>query len=207
MKCPGCLGPMKPVGYKGVVMYECMQCSGRWFDGNELDRIKTLENQDSGLRWINFDVLHAGEEFPDAQTEGRVCPQCLKKMAPFRYMDSDIFPLRCAECKSVWISYQQWLDIIRHTSSWITKVVPRRHMLVAYLAIMVSFFIFLAFFLTLMHRKSSVSEPLTVPPEDSRAQAISAEHFNEMRYQTDMNEDMMRMQNEMMRDANRRNRK
>jgi len=41
MKCPECRNILRPIECKSVTIHECVKCNGKWFQRDELQKVKT----------------------------------------------------------------------------------------------------------------------------------------------------------------------
>ena len=112
MKCPDCQNELKPVDCKGIVIHECVGCKGKWFERNELQRAKNSADDD--LRWLDFDPFGEDAERLSVATQGRMCPECSRKMSSLKYMESQVTIDKCSTCKGVWLDPGELAKIIRY---------------------------------------------------------------------------------------------
>ena len=112
MKCPDCRHELQRVDCKGVVIHECSQCKGKWFERDELQKVR--DRQDDTLRWLDFDPFGKDAEQLSVASEGRICPRCSKKMASLKYMKSNVVIDKCPACKGVWLDSGELVKIIRY---------------------------------------------------------------------------------------------
>jgi len=101
MRCPNCGGSLEPRDY-GVTVHQCQECSGLWFEKDELRRAK--DSSDPDLRWLDFDVFAAAA---DAREGTRECPVCSKPMRTLTYMDSTV---KIDVCDREEQEHGVWLD-------------------------------------------------------------------------------------------------
>ena len=110
MKCPSCQGELKGIDYRGILIDECEDCKGRWFDNDELRKAK--DKTDDDLRWLDFDPF--GEEADKYKTpyEGKVCPRCSVKMVSLTYQDSGVIIDKCNNCQGVWLNRGEFEKVV-----------------------------------------------------------------------------------------------
>ena len=112
MKCPNCQHDLKKQSLKGVWVDECDNCSGKWFDRDELRRAK--DNVDDNLRWLDFDLFDHKENKYQQSTSQKICPKDSSKMAALTYMDSKIVIDKCDVCQGVFLDNQEFEKIIKY---------------------------------------------------------------------------------------------
>lgn len=112
MKCPGCQNDLQPVNCKGIVIDECLNCKGKWFDRDELRKAK--DSADESLRWLDFDPFSKEAEQLSIASEEKKCPKCSNNLASLKYMDSTIVIDKCLQCKGVWLEPKELTRIIRY---------------------------------------------------------------------------------------------
>ena len=112
MKCPDCQHVLKPVECKGVVIHECVECNGKWFMRDELQKVES--NEDDTLRWIDFEPFGKNTEKLNVASKGKVCPKCLKKMQSLKYMKSKVVIDKCLDCKGVWLDKGELAKIVKY---------------------------------------------------------------------------------------------
>lgn len=112
MKCPDCQVALKPVDCKGVIIHECVHCSGKWFQRDELKRVQATE--DPALRWLDFE-LFTKEGVPSGEpSQAGLCPECLKKMYAIKYAGSEVIVDKCSCCQGIWLHRGELVKIIRY---------------------------------------------------------------------------------------------
>ena len=112
MKCPDCQSELKVEKLKGINIHECIQCKGKWFERNEL--ILAKNKADDGLRWIDFDPFGKDAEKLSVISDGKQCPQCVKKMQFLTYSQSKVIIEKCQSCEGVWLAHGELAKIIRY---------------------------------------------------------------------------------------------
>lgn len=98
MECPKCNGELAKKKVEGIEIDECKNCSGIWFDFNELEQIMDKDFQESLINQIDNNQGHDSQEIP--------CPRCGGdgNMIPVYDPEKDIHIDTCTVC------YGHWLD-------------------------------------------------------------------------------------------------
>ena len=112
MQCPDCKSDLKTIECKGIMIDECVKCHGKWFDRDELRKVK--DNTDKDLRWLDFDPFGKDAEKLTVASEGRICPKCLKQMDSLKYMDSEVVIDKCNQCEGIWLEAGELMKIIKY---------------------------------------------------------------------------------------------
>ncbi|GMR04357.1 MAG: hypothetical protein BMS9Abin23_0253 [Thermodesulfobacteriota bacterium] len=118
-KCPACARPLKEVYAKAtygrvLLLDQCPECGGLWFDQWELYFLKDSEAQ--RLDALNLADLYAAN--PPARGTKR-CPSCGAGLADFNDPglppDADI--LRCPDCSGLWLNRGELTRYSSHRAS------------------------------------------------------------------------------------------
>ena len=112
MNCPDCLSELKVAKLKGINIHECLKCKGKWLERNELILAKNRADED--LRWLDFDPFGKDAEKLSVSSEGKQCPQCIKKMQSLTYSQSKVIIDKCQSCEGVWLTHGELAKIIRY---------------------------------------------------------------------------------------------
>lgn len=112
MKCPDCQNDLQSIDCKGIIIDECVRCKGKWFERDELRRVKDRTDED--LRWLDFDPFGKDAEQLSVALAGKICPKCAKKMSSLKYMDSKIVIDKCPSCEGVWLDPGELARVIRY---------------------------------------------------------------------------------------------
>ncbi len=112
MKCPDCQKELKVSKLKGISIHECLKCKGKWFERNELMLAKNKADDD--LRWLDFDPFGKDAEKLSIASDGKLCPQCVKKMQSLTYLRSKVVIDKCQLCEGVWLAHGELAKIIRY---------------------------------------------------------------------------------------------
>ena len=110
MKCPDCNNALRIEVLKGIDIYECSICTGKWFDRKEL--ISAVNKVDNNLGWLDFDPFGKDTDELSVASQGKQCPVCLKQMQSLNYLQSKIVIDKCPCCKGVWLSHGEFVKII-----------------------------------------------------------------------------------------------
>ena len=98
MKCPRCDVAIKEVILDDIVLDQCEECGGIWFDFAELDRV------------LNRDIMQARKVLPkrpkneDMSVEVLPCSRCSDKIIRMHTPNRKIVYYGCLTC------YGRWLD-------------------------------------------------------------------------------------------------
>jgi len=109
MKCPKCTVPLIRKGIDDIVLDECPQCRGIWFDPGELDALRDEIEPD--LRWMNFDIWKKEGDFTVSDLP-LGCPKCARPLRVTRYETGDVRIRYCPSCRGIWLEHGDFLKII-----------------------------------------------------------------------------------------------
>jgi uncharacterized protein len=110
MLCPKCRTPLTVRKIGSVVLDECLQCKGIWFDKDELEKAK--DEIDPDLRWMDFDLWNQHTRFI-VNAHASECPRCRKSgMRTIAYQEPDMDMTFCPFCEGVWLNAGDFKDII-----------------------------------------------------------------------------------------------
>ena len=123
MLCPNCHKSMSLLKLGNVVLDECIQCGGLWFDKDELKDAK--DEVDPDLRWMDFEIWSSQALF-SVNEKSLECPRCPETaMRGINYQKPDIDITFCPRCEGVWLNAGDFKDIIAALSKEArTKNVP-----------------------------------------------------------------------------------
>ena len=109
MECPidGTTLETHPV--QSVIIEECPQCQGLWFDYGELRKAKDASDPDLG--WLDFDLWSDQESFT-AERSSRKCPRCGKNLATISYAGTGVTVDYCVSRHGVWLDKGEFQAII-----------------------------------------------------------------------------------------------
>lgn len=100
--CPECRTPLKSFAFHEVVLDECPDCGGVWFDDGELKRCQAGGTM--SLVEIEDEILPAVNIHVEEDDQGRLCPGCNLRLTTYRYLyTSDILLDECEKCFGVWV--------------------------------------------------------------------------------------------------------
>ena len=107
MICPACREEMIVVEYKKIELDICMQCSGIWFDADELGLL---------LGELHLQTNQLGHPPANKPSEAvRKCPYCRKRMKKIMVGPGDgVMIDRCAKGHGLWFDGGE-LDVIVNT--------------------------------------------------------------------------------------------
>jgi Zn-finger nucleic acid-binding protein len=106
MLCPNEKAEMRPVRVEShygqsVLLDQCPECGGIWFDISELYMVK--KGEAAKIELLNEDILRKPTAIENAEI---VCPRDHEKL--FRFTDpffpKDIIIERCSKCSGVWLN-------------------------------------------------------------------------------------------------------
>lgn len=124
MTCPNCASPLSQARREGVLVDECHDCGGTWFDQDELRRAK--DSADEDLRWLDFDVFADDESFTATSSE-RLCPRCSRRMDSLTYMDSSVVIEACPSGHGVWLDHGEFSRIVEHLEKLVVGIDAREY--------------------------------------------------------------------------------
>lgn len=94
---------------QGIILEECTQCRGLWFEQGELR--KSIDESEPELGWLDFD-LWTDQESINADWSTRKCPVCGKNMATISYADTGVAIDYCTEGHGIWLDKGEFQAII-----------------------------------------------------------------------------------------------
>lgn len=112
MKCPDCQMQLDVVSCKGVLIHECLACKGKWFEHQELKRVR--DKADEGLRWLDFDPFDKDLPHEPASSGDKHCPGCQQNLKGQRYDNSRVILHKCNDCRGVWLSSGELIRMIHY---------------------------------------------------------------------------------------------
>ena len=101
MHCPKCVRislKTKKVKTSKVVVDVCSNCSGIWFDANELNGVLLVASKDMSLP-------------KDAEDTGITCPRCRVPLKGFNYPQTYVKIDMCPECQGLWLNAGEFKEI------------------------------------------------------------------------------------------------
>lgn len=100
MNCPICWVPLQQLNISGVIIDECDNCHGLWFDAHELARLDEI-SEGSGE---DLDRILSYPRADDMRIEQITCPRCSIKMQRRNYYyKSGINVDECYGCGGIWL--------------------------------------------------------------------------------------------------------
>jgi Zn-finger nucleic acid-binding protein len=112
MQCPRC----KPVNMQtmkmgSVVIDECAQCGGIWFDQGELDQV--IGSADPDLRWLDIDFWKDNSDFK-VSTDELSCPKCSRYyLTRLKDEATNTTACLCSNCQGIWLDADQLHRIVQ----------------------------------------------------------------------------------------------
>jgi len=106
--CPVCRKPMLAYELDGVEIDHCVECSGTWLDGGELEQITELSGASPGPLAAALDAAVSGG------ATRRRCPRCSRKL---RKLDVGADPTveldRCPKGHGLWFDQGELDTVVR----------------------------------------------------------------------------------------------
>jgi Zn-finger nucleic acid-binding protein len=118
MDCPKCRGSLIRRKLESVVVDECQNCRGIWFDRDELRRAKDAAEPDAN--WLDFEVWKDSERLVGAPTSTN-CPGCDSELIALTYASTGVEIDHCAKCQGTWLDKDEFNKIVEALSSEIIK--------------------------------------------------------------------------------------
>jgi Zn-finger nucleic acid-binding protein len=109
MDCPKCKSSLLRRELESVVVDECCNCRGIWFDRDELRRAKDASEPDAN--WLDFDVWKHTERISGA-VASISCPRCDSNFVTLAYADTGVEIDHCAKCEGTWLDHGEFKKII-----------------------------------------------------------------------------------------------
>ena len=109
MQCPKCNCKMEVKNIRNVEIDLCSECSGVWFDQDELRKVKDKTEPD--LNWMDFEIWKHEDQFRFSQKPIK-CPKCQIDMVVITYKDTDVEIDYCAKCQGTWLEESELSNII-----------------------------------------------------------------------------------------------
>jgi uncharacterized protein len=109
MRCPVDKIEMISQEVEGVLIDECPQCKGIWFDQGELEAVKDALEPDTN--WMEVDLWRQEDRFDLSQSEG-LCPRDNVRLMSLKYGEAAIEIETCLKCHGVWLDGGELKKII-----------------------------------------------------------------------------------------------
>ena len=109
MDCPKCKNKLHTKTIKGIVVDECTNCEGIWFDNDELRQVK--DETDSDLNWMDFEIWKHEDKFK-VKSKRYDCPNCGNLMDVLDYDNTKVEIDYCANCKGIWLDKNELQKLI-----------------------------------------------------------------------------------------------
>jgi len=112
MQCPRCkLVNMRTMKMGSVVIDECAQCGGIWFDQGELDQV--IGSTDPDLRWLDIDFWKDYSDFK-VFTDDLSCPKCSRYyLTRLKDEATNTTACLCSNCQGIWLDADQLRRIVQ----------------------------------------------------------------------------------------------
>jgi len=109
MECPNGHKKLDQILFHNVEVDYCPDCLGIWFDKDEL--IYAKDDNDSQLKWVDFDVWRHKEKF-QAVAVSRRCPVCRIPFVQIGYDNSKVKVDYCKNCMGIWLDRGEFKQIM-----------------------------------------------------------------------------------------------
>ena len=109
MECPIDGTTLETRTVHSVLIEECLECRGLWFQEGELRKAK--DESVTNLNWLDFD-LWSDQELFGTEWSSRKCPQCQKNMATISYGETGVKVDYCVDEHGVWLDRGEFQTII-----------------------------------------------------------------------------------------------
>jgi Zn-finger nucleic acid-binding protein len=110
MNCPQCRQPMQSRLIGDIIVEECCQCRGLWFDPGEIEEIK--DELSPELRWLDFKTWRRDAHF-QVDFDPLQCPRCHDITLMMLTEEESRASLRfCTQCRGSWLQAADFVRII-----------------------------------------------------------------------------------------------
>jgi Zn-finger nucleic acid-binding protein len=94
LKCPRDATELRTESYRGIEVFQCPECNGRWLENDELGELEaTVADEEERLGTIEY-----------AQTESELlCIVCSRRMVAFNYRAYNLQLDTCEELHGYWL--------------------------------------------------------------------------------------------------------
>ncbi len=127
MDCPKGHGALKPVILASIRINRCPECSGSWYDKDELRLLKDKESV-GDYRWIDFDLWKNREKFRADRQQRYSCPTDGGPMATVHYGDSEVTVDVCSKCQGIWLDKSEYDEIIEYLDKVVNTTSAREYL-------------------------------------------------------------------------------
>lgn len=114
MKCPVDGSPLEKRVIGRVIIDECFDCRGLWFNAGELRKVRDAADPD--IRWLDLELNKSADTAEAAWSE-RECPQCGKQMATIAYRSTGVKVDYCPDDHGIWLDQGELKAIIEALES------------------------------------------------------------------------------------------
>jgi hypothetical protein len=119
MRCPKDKIEMISQKLEGVLIDECPQCKGIWFDQGELDSVKDALEPD--INWIEVELWRHEDRFDLSLGQG-LCPRDEVRMMSLKYGEEAIEIEYCLQCHGIWLDGGELKKIISTLDAELDKM-------------------------------------------------------------------------------------
>lgn len=110
--CPNDHIELKEKKYRGVTVFECDKCHGKWFAQNDLRLAKDATDKD--LRWLDFELFEEKSGKFKSGNNSLHCPVCKNPMRSKEYAESKVVIDVCTDGHGVWLNNKEFQKIIKY---------------------------------------------------------------------------------------------
>lgn len=107
--CPKDHAPMKTVPIGTVMVDECPNCGGVWFENRELRHAEDEVDRDLG--WLDLEIWKHADRFA-LGTSTLACPDTQTPLVQLRYGDTPVTIDYCPSCHGVWLDKGEFARVI-----------------------------------------------------------------------------------------------
>ena len=109
MKCPRCID-VELTHIHSILLDECSQCGGVWYDNDELRRAKDAEDPD--LAWLDFKFMEH-EDLCAPSNCASNCPACNSALVSLEYDKTGVVIDACPACAGIWLDAGEFASIMQ----------------------------------------------------------------------------------------------
>ncbi|NKB88145.1 MAG: hypothetical protein GKS06_07995 [Acidobacteria bacterium] len=109
MNCPECGASLERRNLASVIVDECVECGGIWFDRDELRRAKDAAEPDAN--WLDFEAWKHTDSV-HGKPAGMDCPSCEVPLLELTYGDTGVEIDHCPGCWGVWLAKGRFRAIV-----------------------------------------------------------------------------------------------
>ena len=124
MDCPECHTTLRSLPFEDVLVQECPEGHGMWFDAGELALAQTQADENVG--WLDVDLWKDQDQFR-VEDGARLCPRCGVLMAAVRYGATQVTVDTCAHCRGVWLDTGEFQQILQALEEQANSMTAREY--------------------------------------------------------------------------------